>query len=339
MKRILGVDFSPLAEPLDRQMITLGVLMHFLLTFPVTVFGLILPFFLIFTFQWHILLIYALWYLYDRKSPQNGGYPSKWVQSWRLNKWFAEYFPVSVHKTAELSTNQNYILGCHPHGIIGMGVYATFATEGTNKSEVFPGIQFLVCTLASNFNIMIRRELLLLGGFIDCSKESIRNVLSGEKKGKAVVIVVGGAEEALDAHPRMHKLKLASRKGFVKEALRAGASLVPVYSFGENDIYEQVENPKGSLIRRFQTWWKELTGVSMPFFYGRGLFQLNFGFLPYNRAIDVVVGAPIAVEQVAEPTNEDVDRVHKQYCDALTQLFDRYKTRFGVSKDTLLTIE
>ncbi|ETN79959.1 hypothetical protein NECAME_09463 [Necator americanus] len=80
MKRILGVDFSPLAEPLDRQMITLGVLMHFLLTFPVTVFGLILPFFLIFTFQWHILLIYALWYLYDRKSPQNGGYPSKWVQ-------------------------------------------------------------------------------------------------------------------------------------------------------------------------------------------------------------------------------------------------------------------
>ncbi|ETN79960.1 diacylglycerol acyltransferase [Necator americanus] len=103
----------------------------------------------------------------------------------------------------------------------------------------------------------------------------------------------------------MHKLKLASRKGFVKEALRAGASLVPVYSFGENDIYE----------------------------------QLNFGFLPYNRAIDVVVGAPIAVEQVAEPTNEDVDRVHEQYCDALTQLFDRYKTRFGVSKDTLLTIE
>ncbi|KHJ79041.1 diacylglycerol acyltransferase [Oesophagostomum dentatum] len=108
-----------------------------------------------------------------------------------MNKWFAEYFPVSVHKTAELPTDQNYIIGCHPHGIIGMGVYANFATEGTNKSEVFPGIKFLVCTLASNFNIMLRRELLLLSGFIDCSKESIRNALSGKEKGKAVVIVVG----------------------------------------------------------------------------------------------------------------------------------------------------
>ncbi|KAL6729329.1 diacylglycerol acyltransferase [Ancylostoma duodenale] len=339
MKRVLGIDFSPLAEPWDRQLITLGVIMHFLITFPVTLIGLALPFILIFTFQWHILLLYTIWYLYDRKSPQNGGYQSKWVQSWRLNKWFAEYFPVSLHKTAEIPNDQNYIFGCHPHGIIGMGVYANFITEGTNKSKVFPGMKFLVCTLASNFNVMVRRELLLLGGFIDCSKESIRNALSGKEKGKAVVIVVGGAEEALDAHPRTHKLKLLSRKGFVKEALRAGASLVPVYSFGENEIFEQLENPKGSPIRRFQTWWKELTGVSMPFFYGRGLLQTNFGFLPHNRPIDTVVGAPIAVPKVAEPTNEEVERVHKEYCDALTQLFDEHKTRFGVSKDTKLIIE
>ncbi|KHJ81013.1 diacylglycerol acyltransferase [Oesophagostomum dentatum] len=87
---------------------------------------------------------------------------------------------------------------------------------------------------------MIRRELLMLGGFIDCSKESIRYVLSEKNTGKAVVLVVGGAEEALDAHPKLHKLKLLSRKGFVKEAIRSGASLVPVYSFGENDIFTQV---------------------------------------------------------------------------------------------------
>ncbi|KHJ82730.1 hypothetical protein OESDEN_17575 [Oesophagostomum dentatum] len=37
--------------------------------------------------------MYTLWYLYDRKSPQRGGYQSKWVQSLRISKWAAEYFP------------------------------------------------------------------------------------------------------------------------------------------------------------------------------------------------------------------------------------------------------
>ncbi|VDM66857.1 unnamed protein product [Strongylus vulgaris] len=200
MKRILGIDFSPLADPWDRQIVTLGVIMYIVLTFPLTLLGLLLPFILILTYRWHLLLLYTLWYLYDRKSPQNGAYPSKWVQSWRVNKWFAEYFPVFLHKTVELPTDQNYIIGCHPHGIIGMGVYANFATEGTNKSEVFPGIRFLVCTLASNFNVMIRRELLMLSGFIDCSKESIRNALSGRKEGKAVVIVVGKTANSMLFH-------------------------------------------------------------------------------------------------------------------------------------------
>lgn len=176
-------------------------------------------------------------------------------------------------------------------------------------------------------------------GSIDCSKESIRNALAARKSGRAVVIALGGAEEALNARPGMHKLKLRSRKGFVKEALRSGASLVPVYSFGENDVYEQLENPEGSLVRRFQKWCKAWTGVSMPFFYGRGLFQTNFGLLPLQRPINTVVGAPIDVPQVLDPTDEEVDRFHNQYCAALTQLFDDNKSRFGVPKETNLIIE
>ncbi|KHJ77834.1 hypothetical protein OESDEN_22546 [Oesophagostomum dentatum] len=39
------------------------------------------------------------------------------------------------------------------------------------------------------------------------------------------------------------------------------------------------------------------------------------------------------------PTNEEVERIHKLYCDALTELFDRYKTKYGVSEGTKLIIE
>lgn len=337
--RILGIDFSPLFEPWDRQLQSIGVLVNLVLIFPFTFVCMILPFILFLTLQWHILFFYGIWYLYDRKSPKIGGYRKTWMQRWRINKWFVKYFPVSIHKTTELPADRNYIFSCHPHGIICMGICANFATDGNEKTTVFPDLRFFVCTLTSNFKMMIRREMFLSSGFIDCSKESIRSVLAVGKSGRAVVIAVGGAEEALNAHPKMHTLTLLSRKGFVKEALHSGASLVPVYSFGENDVYYQVKNPKGSLVRRFQMWFKKLTGVSLPFFYGRGIFQLNFGFMPHRRPINTVVGAPINVTKVAEPTPEEVDRLHERYCKALTELFESNKTRFGVPEDTKLIIE
>uniref|UniRef100_A0A7I5E677 Acyltransferase n=1 Tax=Haemonchus contortus TaxID=6289 RepID=A0A7I5E677_HAECO len=338
MKQVLGIDFSPLADPFDEKLFTLGVLAHFVLAIPFTMFCFLLPFILIFTFQWHILLAYSLWYLYDRKSPQNGGYRVNFPQRWRIQKWFANYFPITLHKTAELPTDRNYIVACHPHGIIGMAVTSNFASEGTDKSKVFPGIRFSVCTLASNFQVMFTREFLLLCGLIDCSKESIANALTEQKTGRAIVLAVGGAEEALEARPGAHKLKLLTRKGFVEQATRNGASLVPVYSFGENDLYNQLDNPEGSLVRKIQTLSKRWLGISLPLFYGRGVLQLNFGFLPHRRPIHTVVGAPIAVPKIPEPTDEEVDHVHRQYCKALEELFEQHKTRYGVSKDAKLIL-
>ncbi|KAK6032124.1 diacylglycerol acyltransferase, partial [Ostertagia ostertagi] len=110
---------------------------------------------------------------------------------WTVHKWFADYFPVTLHKTVDLSPNHVELpCGCHPHGIIAMAVYANFATNGTEKYTKFPGIRFLVCTLTFNFKMMIRRELLLLLGCIDASKESIEYVLDSPETGRAVVIVV-----------------------------------------------------------------------------------------------------------------------------------------------------
>lgn len=54
------------------------------------------------------------------------------------------------------------------------------------------------------------------------SKESIDWILTKEGKGNAAVIIIGGAKEALEAHPTGHTLKLKSRKGFVKMALKHG---------------------------------------------------------------------------------------------------------------------
>lgn len=58
--------------------------------------------------------------------------------------------------------------------------------------------------------------------------------------GSALTIVVGGAAESLSAHPGTADLTLKRRMGFIKLAMRSGADLVPVFSFGENDVCRNV---------------------------------------------------------------------------------------------------
>ena len=47
-------------------------------------------------------------------------------------------------------------------------------------------------------------------------------MLSPDKKGNALCLVVGGAPESLDCHPGYATLTLSPRKGFCKMAIKTG---------------------------------------------------------------------------------------------------------------------
>ncbi len=67
---------------------------------------------------------------------------------------------------------------------------------------------------------------------------------------------------------------------------------------------------------------------------------LNY-WLEYNHIIlvsDTAVGHPIATKKCANPTNEEVNAVHKEYMDALVALFEEHKTKYGIDKDKKLVI-
>ena len=46
---------------------------------------------------------------------------------------------MTLHKTAELPPDHNYVFGFHPHGIISYSAFVTFATEALDVSKKFPG--------------------------------------------------------------------------------------------------------------------------------------------------------------------------------------------------------
>ncbi len=65
-------------------------------------------------------------------------------------------------------------------------------------------------------------------------------------------------------------------------------SLVPCFAFGENDLYDQVDNPEGSLLKTIQRRLTRIFGFSMPLFRGRGVFNYTVGILPRRRPITTV---------------------------------------------------
>lgn len=64
--------------------------------------------------------------------------------------------------------------------------------------------------------------------------------------------------------------------------------LVPVFSFGETDVFRPINNPSESLLRKIQEKIRQITGISPMFPLGRGLFQYSFGVVPLRKPVTTV---------------------------------------------------
>lgn len=278
---------------------------------------------------WPILIPYAIYYLTDN-SYENGNVvnrSSKLVRGLPIWRWFASYFPITLHRTQPLDPKYKYIFCYHPHGVVAMGAMGAFATEGARWLELFPEIPVLLLTLETQFKVPLHRDYLLLLGISSVAKKNIQSTLS---RGTSVCIVIGGARESLLARPGSAKLILKLRKGFVKIALTTpGVRLVPVFAFGENDIYEILEPKQTSILHKFQLGLKRCFGFTIPFFHARGVFNYEYGLMPYRKPIDVVIGKPIEVPHIEKPSQEDIDKYHEIYIEALKQLYDENQSKFG----------
>ncbi|XP_059207371.1 2-acylglycerol O-acyltransferase 3b [Centropristis striata] len=289
--------------------------------------------YLMFTSLWPLPTLYFIWLVIDWQTPERGGMKARFVRKWSVWEHMRDFFPIKLVKTAELNPNKNYILGCHPHGIMSAGAFTCFSTESCGFTELFPGVRASLAILAGLFRIPFFREYAMCTGLYPVSKQSLAHLLSKSGKGNAVVIVIGGAAESLASSPGVNTVVVKQRKGFVRVALEFGADLVPVYSFGENEIFKQVIFKEGSLSRRLQDLFKKIMGFAPCLFIGE-----HMAFLPYRTPITTVVGSPISVPKRVLPTEEEVDHYHRLYMDGLSNLFHEHKVSCGLSESHKLQI-
>jgi 1-acyl-sn-glycerol-3-phosphate acyltransferase len=138
------------------------------------------------------------------------------------------------------------------------------------------------------------------------------------ENGYNVGIIPGGSREALYADPDYDCLDLRRKRGFVRLAIMYGVDLVPVFTFNENDQYEQVRytNMPTILNDIRQLLIQNTTGICLPF-----LFHL----LPRKGTIlTTVVGEPIKVTSNPSPTEEEVSKLMDLYISKLEELYNKH---------------
>ncbi|XP_053603377.1 2-acylglycerol O-acyltransferase 2-A-like [Plodia interpunctella] len=327
---ILGIQWAPLHVPLERRLQTLAVFcwFHFMTSFGV--FSSIYLFIkLLYSSYWYLAIAYSVWMLYDINTGQRGGRPRDWVRNWSWWRYHCNYFPTKMIKTAELDPSKNYLLACIPHGVICMGLFPVLAANVLEFGKHFPGIRRGFATLPLYFYVPFFREFAMAIGGTIASEESIVYSLDSKRyKGNAVAVIVGGAKEAAESHPGQYNTILRQRKGFIRCAIKSGASLVPTITFGEVDLYDPVKKPEGTFARKCQDMVYKLTGINPLFPKARGLLQYSYGSVPYRKPLFVVIGAPMEVKKNHEPTPEEVDAVHAQFIDEMVDLFEREKVHY-----------
>ncbi|KAH9983907.1 DAGAT-domain-containing protein [Russula compacta] len=344
------VDFVPASIPRVRRLQTVAVALW---TTMIPICFCLTLFLLSYPPLWPFMIIYIIWVQIDQ-APERGGRMSPWFRTMRFWKFFAEYYPASYKKECDLPADRPYLFGYHPHGMT-LGAMCNFANDSTGFSRGFPGVRPHLLTLNSNFMIPFYREVLLLMGVCSVSKRSCERILR-KGNGSSITIVVGGAAESLSAHPGTADLTLRKRLGFIKLAIREGyivhsvmyrlcvdvamcsADLVPVFSFGENDIYEQMPNEKGTTLYKIQKKFQNVFGFTLPLFHGRGILNYNWGLLPYRRQIIAVIGRPVHVKKTDNPTVRQIREVQEAYITELLRIWNTYKDEFARTRRRELNI-
>mmetsp|Transcript_47956 Transcript_47956/g.153681 ORF Transcript_47956/g.153681 Transcript_47956/m.153681 type:complete len:292 (+) Transcript_47956:215-1090(+) len=264
-----------------------------------------------------------------RYSPRLTTFMSRWMADAAWG-WFGGVHLVKDSQ-ASLEREKKYVFGYHPHGLCP--ATAAWIHHTDEWAELFGGVKPHCLVASVLLYVPVLRELLLISGVRDVGRASFRRALS---EGGSVLVIPGGQAELVVDEKRHDRVTLYTRhKGFVREAIIAGAELVPMFCFGESRaLVNAVRLPA------LQRWTYRTFGFPVPYIpAGWGA-----GFLPLPRPLPlaVVVGDPIAVAPPGGPPAGGpelealVEAKVREYYGALEALYEAHKHDYGYGAASLV---
>lgn len=217
---------------------------------------------------------------------------------------------------------QQYVMAWHPHGAFTIAALYFISSFWARH---YPGnTPRFVCVAPLLLKIPILSEYLLLCHARDQDRKTFDGLLA---TGATVAVQPGGLIEQVETDDAQERVFFPGNLGFVRLALRHGKPLLPVYAFGENQLFQTtswVKNLNSWFYRKFKTGNMVVLGLggvpSTPLMPSPLLLPRFKSGLHVRWGNPVEVGSP-----VEDPSDELVQLVFERYVQELRRLFNEYK--------------
>jgi len=267
--------------------------------------------------MWIFALFYLPIYLYPAQNQYPGwkGFEALWNLMDYANTGKSYFGDFDIHGRENVDSDKQYIIACHPHGTV---IFQRTFWRSKLCDELFKK-PWRMLAASVLFYIPIVREMTLWFGAVDASKKNCEKIL---RAGTSLVLYPGGLDEANIVDLR-NDVRLRTRTGFIRLAVKHNTPVLPVFTFGELECVTAVNALPAFLTK----WVRNKFRMSTTVFLGR-----YCTFMPYRVPFNLVIGKEIGVKHIPEdgPAGDaEVARVHMEYKAELTRIYEANRERFG----------
>jgi 2-acylglycerol O-acyltransferase 2 len=231
-------------------------------------------------------------------------------------EWWAAMNGVTVKSESgeglNVKSQEPFIYVWHPHGFISF-VPSFLMGRAAVTGQPHGHTWFGTC-IGLLFKIPVLGEIFQLTNARPVDRKTLESILS---HGQSIAIQPGGVKEQAATVEDQEQAFFMGRLGFIRLAIKHGRPLMPLYLFGENQLYKRVHG-----MEWLSTIVNKLTGMTLPIVTAKwGMPQA--GFFPRATDIHIRWGNPVDVGPAeADPSDERVEQVYEKYVTELKRLFD-----------------
>lgn len=194
-----------------------------------------------------------------------------------------------------------------PHGLFSLSS-VMFNSFQIAKHPTYMPTKIVSISLFHYFPVI--NDMLSYLNNIPSDYQTIKRTL---ETGNSISIMLGGIREMMDIEPYKIKLYIKKRKGVFKIALETGKPIIPVLTYGENELFEPFKN---SYTELFNNFVHSITGIAFPFVTPQSMYKwYQLSYKPLDT-IHSHVGKPVYARK-----DDTIETLRNRYISSIKKLF------------------